>query len=160
MSWLTYDLPYPQNVYQFEDQAGITRTPFFMGYRGQLQRWKNSWRVYRLEFLLEGSKLRNLESWFWEYYMQSYPLGGQNGYRWQLYPLISESNSYYPTVNADPPEQYARPIEAPVITAIGTGHDSGLYRVTFAVETRYDGDPPGTPQQLPVIPDAPQQLPS
>lgn len=147
MSWLTQGLPYPQNVYAFEDQAGIVRNSFFTGYHNQSQKWKNSWRTYALEFILAGNKLRNLEVWLWENNMQGYNIGGQNGYRFRLMPLISESNTYIPAENSPPPEQYARIIDAPVITAIGAGKWFGQYRVTLTVETRYDGDPPGIAQQ-------------
>ena len=149
MSWLTQGLPYPQNVYAFEDQAGIVRNSFFTGYHNQSQKWKNSWRTYTLEFILEGNKLRNLEAWLWENAMQGHNIGGQNGYRFQLMPLISESNTYIPAVNSPPPEQYARIINAPVIAAIGAGKWFGKYRVTLTVETQYDGDPPVFAQQLP-----------
>ena len=153
MSWLTHGLPYPQNVYPFEDQAGVSRTPFFMGYRGQEQRWRDSWRTYRLEFILGGDKLRELELWFWEVSSQGYEIGGQGGYHFNKIPLISESSLYPPADPNFPPEQYARPIEAPVITAIGLGSPSdsfyGYYRVTMTVETQYEGAPLATSQQLP-----------
>jgi len=140
MSWLSHGLPYPHTVYAFEDHAGISRTPFFMGYRGQEQRWKNSWRTYRLEFILEGNKLRALEVWLWTESVGGFNVGGGGGYEFRQMPLISESNLYPPVVGEVPPEQWCRIIETPVVTAMGHGTQFGVFRVTVTVETKYNGE--------------------
>ena len=148
--WLAAGLPYPRNVYPFEDSAGLVRTPFFMGYRGQSQKWKFSWRTYRLEFLVRGDQLRTLETYFWQASFQSSSIGGDDGYDWVRMPLISESALYPPTAGQDPPQQWVRIIAPPVIAAIGAGatpvsSQTGWFRVTLSIETKYRGAEPPDP---------------
>lgn len=126
MSWTTAGFPPPQNVYPMKDDAGLVRAPFSVGYRNQLQKWKNQWRVYGLEFIIDKSKLTTMEQFFWPS-----SAGGSNGFDWFNMPLISENRP--PDSNGDPVDQLVRPISSPVFTAMG----HRTYRVTFSVETWY-----------------------
>lgn len=96
-AWLDNGLPRPENVYPFEDDAGLSRTPQDTGIHEQEQKWLEPWRTYTLEFKLTGAQLENAEDFIRDF-----------GYAWFDMPLISD----HQRPESCPPTQEVRIISA------------------------------------------------